>query len=60
MFRVVVNKWDRVETTFNQFVECSFICLSLLYISGAVVKQLSYVAFTVGLYVNGCYNLLGQ
>jgi len=51
MFRVVINKWDSGETAFIHCVQCRFVCLGLLQISGTVERQPSYIVFSVGLYV---------
>ena len=50
IFKVVIDKWDSVETAFIHCVQCGFICLGLLYISGTVERQPSYIVFSVGLY----------
>ena len=48
MFSVVIVKRDRGETTFIHCVQCGFIFLGLLKISGTVERQPSYVVFRVG------------
>ena len=59
MFRVVINKRDSGETAFIHCVQCGFIFLGFLKISGTVERQPSYVVFRVVVYVKFCYKKVG-
>ena len=47
MFSFVINKWHSGETAFIHCVQCGFIFLGLLKLSGKLERQPSYVVFRV-------------
>jgi hypothetical protein len=52
---MVINKWDSGETALIHCVQCGISCLCLLYISGTVEREPSYIVFSAGFHVYGYY-----